>query len=407
MAWRTIDEIQPGMLLERDLVTPQGRRLLRAGASLTGSSIATAVAAGISRVDVRDDSSDIPPEALDAARELARKKFLLTNHRHSAVREAARAFVKVAATRYSPEQLREMVKSYDPAPELKVESAGPLDPAELVQGEVRLASLPAIFFEISEALNDPRSSASYMADIISKDVAVSARLLRMVNTPFYGFPGRIDSLTRAVTIVGAEQLVGLAQGISVITAFEGIPEDILNLQGFWLHSIMCGTIARLLASHHGIANDERFFVAGLLHDIGRLVVLRNLPERALEPLQACRVKPQSVSQAEMTLWGTTHAEIGAELLRAWKLPRFLEHLLRHHHGPSASPVMLETAIVHAADFMANALYTARSGALYVPRLDKAAWELLGVAPAQFGSLALEAENQAHRIMEAFFDGTAQ
>jgi HD-like signal output (HDOD) protein len=403
MAWRAIEEARPGMMLEGDLVTPQGRRLLRAGASLTGSSLAKAVAAGITRVDVRDDAPDASPEALAAARDLARRRFLLTNHRHSAVREAARAFVQVAAARHRPEELREMTGAYEPDPDLKVEPSGPLDGAALVQGEVRLASLPAIFFEISEALGDPRSSSSYMADIISKDVAISARLLRMVNTPFYGFPGRIDSLSRAVTIIGVEQLVSLAQGISVITAFEGIPKDLLDLKGFWLHSIMCGTLARLLASHHGIANDERFFVAGLLHDIGRLVVLRNLPERALEPLQACRVKPQSVTQAEMEFWGTTHSEIGADLMRAWKLPQFLEHLLRYHHSPSVSPVMLESAIVHAADFMANALGTGRSGDLYVPRLDKAAWELLSVTPERFRRLALEAENQSHQIMEAFFD----
>lgn len=158
MAWRAIEEARPGMMLEGDLVTPQGRRLLRAGASLTGSSLAKAVAAGVTRVDVRDDAPDASPEALAAARDLARRRFLLTNHRHSAVREAARAFVQVAAARHRPEELREMTGAYEPDPDLKVEPSGPLDGAALVQGEVRLASLPAIFFEISEALGDPRSS---------------------------------------------------------------------------------------------------------------------------------------------------------------------------------------------------------------------------------------------------------
>ncbi|WP_054651703.1 HDOD domain-containing protein [Salidesulfovibrio brasiliensis] len=328
----SINDARSGMVLESNLVTPDGRLFLAAGTVLTGSHLQTCKAWGIAEAEVMgygEEQRQEPvadEESLAAAKELARHRFMVTNHRHPAVRELARQFAELTARRHDTAWIRKRCLAFLESPPTLAETPKWLNVEEIVGSELELATLPSIFHEINEALNDPRSSAAFVADVISKDVAISAKLLRLVNTPFYGFPSRIDTLSRAVTIVGVNQLTSLAMGISVLSAFEGVPEDVISLKDFWLHSIMCGTLARLFASHHGIVNEERFFVAGLLHDIGRLVMLRNQPDRALEPIHLGRTKRIAQYDAERARWGLTHAELGSRLLKEWQLPVFWKTL---------------------------------------------------------------------------------
>lgn len=404
-----IDALEPGMVLEADLMTPDGRLFLACGAVLTHMHIRTCRVWGIAEAAVEGHGeeeplpSEVSWEVMQAARELARHRFTTTNHRHPAVREAAKLFVESMVQSSDRQSLMDRLASYEEpvgSPEL-VDLR--VDLGELLASELELASLPNLFYEISEAVNDPRSSAAYIADIISKDVAIAIRLLRLVNTPFYGFPSRIDTLSRAVTIVGANQLCNLALGVSVLTAFDGVPRNIIDLKAFWLHSIMCGTLARLFASHHGIVREERFFVAGLLHDVGRLVMLRNVPECSLSSFRQERHRRIPLHDAETFVWGTTHSEIGACLLEHWKLPRFLETLVRFHHVPENSPMTLETAILHVADFMTNALGIGNSGGMYVAPLDHGAWDCLNISPNELAVMTEQAERQSRQIIRAFFN----
>ena len=318
----SLDDIMPGMVLAEDLATFDGRMLLPKGAVITDAHLRTCRVWGITEAAIQGDDEDgypasfdeIDPEVLDVCKILAARRFLLNPSSHPAVKEMARLYVLRLARGLSADQARWMLSAtpHDDDVDFFTAPVAPvaIDPEKVVNREMELASLPNIFLQISESLNNPRSSAAYVAEVISKDVALAAKLLRMVNSPFYGFAQKIDTLSRAVTIVGTNQLTNLAMGLSVISAFEDVPEKFFTLKGFWMHSVACGIVARLLAAKAGLEGDEKFFVAGLLHDIGRLVMIRNHPAPTTEVLRLAASGRKALVDVEAQLWGCTATPTG-------------------------------------------------------------------------------------------------
>ena len=131
---------------------------------------------------------------------------------------------------------------------------------DLVNDTVELASLPNVVMRAMEVLNHPHTSASAIGEIIGEDPALTTRLLRIVNSAFYGFPSRIDTISRAITIVGTLELTDLILGSSAIQVFYRLPNQLINMQGFWEHSLYSGVVARVLARYLRAPNTERCFV---------------------------------------------------------------------------------------------------------------------------------------------------
>ncbi|MDC0336088.1 HDOD domain-containing protein [Pseudodesulfovibrio sp.] len=412
-----IDAVEPGMVLAEDLTTSEGRMLLPRGAVITDAHIRTCRVWGIVSATIQGDEDEddqhptslkeLDPEVLDACKIMAAQRFVLNPSSHPAVKEMAKLYVLRQARDLDAEQARWMLSASPHDDTVDIFAPPPtqeknINPNEVVKQEMELASLPNIFFQISESLKNPRSSAAYVAEVISKDVALSAKLLKMVNTPFYGFPSKIDTLSRAVTIVGTNQLTNLALGVSVITAFEDIPEEFFTLKEFWLHSVTCGIVARLLASKVGLPGDEKFFVAGLLHDIGRLVMLKNHPQASTDVLRPAKVGRRGLTDVERTVWGCTHAEIGGRMLKSWRLPAFLEVLVHHHHNPMEASMVKEASVVHLADFITHCMGIGSSGASLVPEINTNAWQGLNLEVGDLAAITKQAERQANDVMSAFF-----
>jgi HD-like signal output (HDOD) protein len=412
-----LSQLEPGMILADDLTTAEGRMLLPRGAMLTEAHIRTCRVWGIVEADIKGDEDEandrftsfdqIDPEVLDACKFMAAQRFVLNSSTRPEIREMARLYVLHQARGLSPEQAHWMVTTCQHDDAVDIFAPTPtteqdISPEAVVRQEMELASLPDIFFQITESLKNPRSSASYVAEVISKDVALSAKLLKMVNTPFYGFPSRVDTLSRAVTVVGTNQLTNLALGVSVISSFEGVPEEFFTLKEFWLHSVACGIVARLLAARAGLDGGEKFFVAGLLHDIGRLVMLKNHLTASMEVLRPAKVGRRALVDVERAVWGCTHADIGGRMLKSWRLPAFLEVLVHHHHTPMDASMPAEAAVVHVADFIAHGIGIGSSGASLVPELDPRAWKKTGLRDGDLADVVRQAERQTGDVMAAFF-----
>lgn len=253
-------------------------------------------------------------------------------------------------------------------------------PQDLLKGYVEVASLPTIFARINEAVNNPRSSTHEIAKIISEDAGLTARLLMIVNSAFYGFPQRIDSISQAIAIVGTQQLRDLALATSVIKIFKGIPDDLVNMERFWKHSIGVGIAARALAAMRRETNVERFFVSGILHDIGRLVMYMKIPDLSRAALLRAREHNELLHAAEEEAIGFDHAAVGRALMQAWRLPVHQEEVVAFHHRPElATRFPVETAIVHVADIIAHSMGLGSSGEQFVPSLKADAWERLGLS----------------------------
>ncbi len=284
------------------------------------------------------------------------------------------------------------------------DSTGTLTIDSLLNGVSAVPSLPLFYERLDEAINHPRSSISDIAKLISEDQGLTARILKLANSPLFGYFSRIDTITQAVTIIGVQQVRDLALAVSVVGLFKGIPEDLITMELFWKHSIACGLTARILATSQRETNLERFFVSGILHDIGRLVMFINAPGPSREMIEVCRSEGRLLHDVERERLGFDHGEVGGSLLRAWKIPaRVAEPVEFHHRCSRAGQYPRETAILHLADLIAHALEFGSSGEVLVPQLDHQAWERLTMTPHILPSLVKQIDQQfaeTVKILEA-------
>ena len=249
---------------------------------------------------------------------------------------------------------------------------------ELVKRTLNVASLPSLYTKVDEAINNDANS-QYIVDIISEDTAMTARLLKLVNSAMFNFPKKIDTVSQAIAIVGTQQLRALILASSVMTMFKDVPEDLINMEQFWRHSVACGCTARIIASMRREQNIEYFFLAGLLHDIGRLILFKEKPNEMNQAIEEARSQGCLLFERERELIGFDHARLGGVLLKEWKLPMQFVETTRYHHSPGASNDYAESvAVIHLADVITNGLQFGNSGEIFVPTLNEKAWVRLNL-----------------------------
>jgi putative nucleotidyltransferase with HDIG domain len=272
---------------------------------------------------------------------------------------------------------------------------------ELFRRELTLPSLPQVCLLLNESVNNPRTSTLQIAELIGSDAALTARLLKLVNSSFYGFPSRIETPSQAVMILGTAHLCDLAFTTAITRLFKDIPGDLVCMDSFWRHSIACGLAARVLASWRHEPNDERFFVAGVLHDIGRLVFYQQVPDLARRALIRCRMKRDLLYRAERSVIGFDHAMIGAALLHEWLLPQSLVESVAFHHDPlEAGRHPLEAALVHVGDVIAQAMHLGTSGERFVPPVSSRAWDLIDLPVTALPAVVEAVEGQFEEVTRA-------
>lgn len=405
-----VSTLKPGMRLAEDVIDRNGRKLMGAGDAISEQSLRVLKIWGITEAHIEgeegaagdaSDSSEIPGHLYAAAREFTEDRFRFNTLSVPVVHELA----GVATRHQALKMVAAQERGEDPMALLQFPDAvmpqtarpAPADVHTLLQDDMKLGSLPSVFHRLVEVVNDSRSSAADVAEVIANDTDLVARLLRMVNSPFYGMPSRIDTISRAVTVIGSNQLVSLAMGVSIISSFKGIRDTFVRMRDFWEHSVACGLAARVLASYHRMPNTERFFVAGILHDIGRLLMFKLLPDHMGHLLYTAHSQGRIVQQCEKEIVGFTHDRLAGLLLKEWKCPVSLEKNVRYHHLPGMSPAGNEAAFLNVADVLANALRFGGSGERLVPVLDVAAWESLKLPVSVLVQTAQHMEFQVGEI----------
>lgn len=264
--------------------------------------------------------------------------------------------------------------------------------SDLLKGVVSVASLPGVYLRLSSVVSDPRSSAADVGRVIAEDPGLTARLLKLVNSAMYGFPSRIETVSHAISIVGTAQLQDLALATSVIKLFASMPQELVTMESFWRHSVACGVAARALATRRREVNVERFFVAGLLHDIGRPIMYMQVPDESRAAVTRSRETGEPLYLVEHALLGFDHSHVGHALLDQWKLPPSLrEAVAQHHHPERATRFPVETAVVHVADLIANGLRFGTSGEPGIPPLHQKSWDAIGVPATMLADVFREVE----------------
>ncbi len=409
-------DLQPGMVLHNDLVAPNGRFLLPKGIELEPKHIRIMTIWGVPEADIEgvqrnevmgEAISQIDPMVLQECEEWLVKRFSMSNKGHPVIQE----LYQLALLRLSKDVLEgvcapptftneEEDRTYLEEHKALLDQRPSLE--FLVSQHLKLCSLPDIYHRIVEVLENPRSSAMHIAEVVSKDVSLSARLLKLVNSPFYGFPGRIDTIQRAVTLLGSNELTTLAHGITVIRQFEGMEAEGLDMQRFWEHSVGCGLFARALAGRKPGLSEERFFVAGLLHDIGRLVLIKECGPQMRYAMALSRAEGFPLWRAERSVFGFDHTQVASLLLQSWHFPVDLERMIARHHTPLKADNIMEASFVYVADCITLALNYGVSGSQYVPSLEARAWDSLDVSPGVIAGAAKQVDRQLGDIVKMFF-----
>lgn len=283
----------------------------------------------------------------------------------------------------------------------------PTDMANIVAETTTLVSLPSVCVKINELIERNNYTTAEIGSIISKDVNLTARLLHVANSAFYGFPAKINTVSRAVTIIGSRELRDLVLATSAVEAFNKIPIDMANMNSFWMHSLDCAILARILASRAKVLHSERLFVCGILHDVGHLVMYMKLPERARAAMVHAAKSHQFIEVAERELIGFDHAQLGGALLLAWQLPESLAEPVLYHHDPFAAPnFQLEATIIYLANGLAKA--SRIGGTLsHSTDIDQRAWTALNLTPDQVPEILQEAKQQFGEALSVFLPHLAQ
>ncbi|MCH8156160.1 MAG: HDOD domain-containing protein, partial [Nitrospinae bacterium] len=231
---------------------------------------------------------------------------------------------------------------------------------------------------------------------------IAARLLKIVNSPFYGFESGVETVEHALTIVGLNQLTDLVLATVVISQFKSIPKEFITMDSFWEHSVACGLGAKILARHLHMGEPERFYIAGMLHDLGSLSFYKKAPEKSRKVFALSREKKIHLYQAEKEIMGFTHADVGAALLKAWCLPpRLLEIVACHHRPLEARNHSKDAAIVQLADTLAYESELGGSGECFVPERDPKVLVLLDLSQSTLASIQEELQVVFHETIEIF------
>ena len=277
-----------------------------------------------------------------------------------------------------------------------------LDPGALIRQAPTLGSPPAVYQKLVEVLEDPRSGAHEVAAVIGQDPSLTARLLRLANSAYFAFDRPVDSVHQAVTFIGLTHVRAIALATSVTSAFQHVPPDLIELEEFWRHSLAVGICARMLAGIRRETNLERFFVAGMLHDVGRLILYTSAPDSARTILEHAKDRECLLYEAEMELTGLDHGTIGGALMEQWNMPDSLAECVALHHRPQeAERYPVEACTIHLADLVANALRLGRSGERMVPPRWIGLWETLDLDPSLLPELMTSTREEYGEVVGAF------
>ncbi|MBN1257019.1 MAG: HDOD domain-containing protein [Planctomycetes bacterium] len=278
------------------------------------------------------------------------------------------------------------------------------DIQQMVSAIEELPTLPVVVAKITELVNSETTSAADINYTLSKDLSLSSRILKIVNSSFYGFPRRINSITQAVVILGFHSIRNLALSSFVFSAFAKGWQSFDN-QGFWVHSLGTAVAANHVAGLLRVPQRTRddMFMAGLLHDIGKVVMCEYLQEDMERVMQQVAAEDCLFLEAEAGCLAYNHAELGAGLLDYWRLPNTIVELVKYHHQPQSPEADNKlSAAIHLADILARSVCCGNGGDHKIPKINPDAWRKLALTWDEVG-LVMDHTLAEMKNASAFFE----
>ncbi len=266
-----------------------------------------------------------------------------------------------------------------------------------------LPTLPTVLTEIGRLMQDPHTTADEVGEAISGDQSLSSKVLKLVNSAFYGFPGRISTVTHAIVILGFATVKNMVFTASVLNYFsEKENRGVFDVEKFWQHSVSVGAAAKAIAHYKGIKEEEEYFIAGLLHDIGKVILNQYSMADMTKIMKVVMEKNCLFFDAEREVLGITHQDVGGWLAGKWNFPKSLRYSVEYHHYPPAAKEHLKiTSVVHIADIFVRSMGIGSGGDKKVPMVNSKAWEEVKIKEEDFPKLLTGIENEIEKASVFF------
>lgn len=279
-----------------------------------------------------------------------------------------------------------------------------MSPQQLAQEVENLFSLPDVAIRLNDLIDQPDTSIQELVEVVQLDAGIAATVLRLANSAWYGLPSRVDTISRAITLIGQKALRDLVMSTSVITTFKGISSEFVDMRDFWDNSVTCGVVTRSLAQKCGMRDAERMFLAGLLHKVGRLVFYASRPVQYRQVLQDKNNGEAAIIAAEESVFGFNYAQLGAALLRAWRVPAALDEMVEFQLDPGHAPNHpFDACILHVAGdiayHMAPDIKARFELGEYNLTFRESAWEALGLERSVLAETMQNSLVQSFELLE--------
>lgn len=263
-----------------------------------------------------------------------------------------------------------------------------------VEQTTTFPTISGIAKKAMELASSPDTSLREMSEFIAQDSALVARLLKTINSVVYGFPRRISSVTEALLLLGLDVVPGLLLNLTVFDLMKEM------MVGLWEHSAGCAIACRLIARKKGIKDPEEASIYGLLHDVGKTILLVRWPRLYERALEDAKVRDASIRTMEKRLFSIDHTMVGSWIAAQCRFPEKFIEVIKCHHAPQlAVDARVETAVAHLADIIVRARGFGFAGDNSVPAVDPAAWELLGLSESDLRDIFAEMEDLLEEIEE--------
>lgn len=242
---------------------------------------------------------------------------------------------------------------------MPAEALAALSPSEriarsLIDDTAALVSPPDVCLKINELVADERTSIEDIAAVVIRDPGLTAKVLKLANSPYYGLATKVDTVSRAVMLLGMHELQKLVTALCAVQSFSKLSSAVTNMNSFWRHAVYTGLAAQALARHASVLHPERLFVAGVMHDIGTLVINQRFPELAEIAIREAAGNEDELYRIEHERLGFDHAYLAGLMLHQWRLPSALVDAVTSHHVPHRALVApVDAAIIKVADVIAN------------------------------------------------------
>lgn len=277
------------------------------------------------------------------------------------------------------------------------------DQWDKVSIQANLVTLPDIYWRLKEILDSHDYSMQDVAQLIVYDPALTARLLRIVNSAYFGFAAKIDTVNHAVSILGVQQIRDLVLATSIADALGDYECEHLDIKQFWMRSVYRAIAARNLAGVCSLMDGERMFVAGLLSGIGHLIIYQSIPVLAQRAQREADADGKALHLVERDVIGFDHAQVASILMKNWKLPESLVTVIKNHLEPDPdADYLLDTAIVHIAALISNAFAQNRPLDEVLVAVDRHAWEATGLDIGRCEAVDLEVADQLNSVVNMLF-----